>query len=110
MFNNVSLFAKPIWYQGDRVNDVKSGRPSPADGWRRYALALSGYPKERLKGIWEEFTKDRRLHVDVLNGLAEEIVGMRYGGRRFYLRALGCIFLDAFAGAASLDLRRLNGS
>ena len=71
---------------------------------------LSGYPNERLKGIWEEFTKDRRLHVDMLNRLTEEIGERRYGGRRFYLRALGCSFFYAFVGTASLYLRRPNGS
>ena len=99
-----------LWYQGDCVDDIESSRPSHAGGWRRFALVLSGYPKERLKGIQEEFTNDRRLHVDELNGLTKEIGKRRYGGRRFYLRALGCSFFDAFAGAASLDLRRLNGS
>ena len=93
LINDDPLFAKPFWYRGDCVDDVKSVRPSPGDGWWRYALALSGYPNGRLKGIQEEFTKDRRLHVDVLIGLTEESGERRYGGGRFYLRALGYSFL-----------------
>ena len=71
---------------------------------------LSGYPKEHLKGFRKEFTKDRRLHVDVLNGLTEEIGKRCYGDRRFYLRALGYSFLTPSPGVASLDLHLPNGS
>ena len=40
--------------------------------------------------------KDRKLHADMLQDLTKEISERRYGGKRFYLRILNCIFFDAF--------------
>lgn len=64
--------------------------------WRQYAFELSKYPSDRLQAVGEEHQKDMKLHDDLLKHLMEEINEKRHGGKRYYLRALNCIFFDSF--------------
>mmetsp|Transcript_7354 Transcript_7354/g.16000 ORF Transcript_7354/g.16000 Transcript_7354/m.16000 type:complete len:398 (+) Transcript_7354:167-1360(+) len=91
------LFARPFGVEVDDDDDDDVCWALDADRWKRYAATLYGYPKERLVAIQCEFLKDRKLHADILNGLTEEVRERRRGGKRFYLRALNCMFWDAFA-------------
>lgn len=64
--------------------------------WRQYVYKLSKYPTSVIKQVMEEHAKDMSLHQDLLKGLRDERNEKRFGGKRFYLRALNCIFFDSF--------------
>lgn len=64
--------------------------------WRQYVLTLSTLPTTAIKQVMDEYAKDTRLHKDLLKALREEIDEKRYGGKRFYLRALNCMLFDSF--------------
>mmetsp|Transcript_22205 Transcript_22205/g.46204 ORF Transcript_22205/g.46204 Transcript_22205/m.46204 type:complete len:387 (+) Transcript_22205:308-1468(+) len=65
--------------------------------WSRWAVELSTYPKKRMKEILIQYEKDMELHHEVLTKLLPEINERKHGGKRYYLRALNCIFFDSFA-------------
>ncbi|KAL3799225.1 hypothetical protein ACHAWO_000457 [Cyclotella atomus] len=64
--------------------------------WRQYAHTLSKYPTDAINLVLEEHAADMTMHRDLLKSLRDEINEKRYGGKRFYLRALNCIFFDSF--------------
>jgi hypothetical protein len=64
--------------------------------WRQYVYKLSKYPTKAIKRVLEEHAVDMAMHHDLLKSLRDKINERRYGGKRFYLRALNCIFFDSF--------------
>lgn len=64
--------------------------------WKQYVLNLSVYPTERIQAVLDEYKKDMALHDELLKSTREGINDRRYGGNRFYLRALNCIMFDSF--------------
>jgi hypothetical protein len=95
------LFRDPMF---EHAQFVKKPNPDPYmlesyNEFRRYkqfALNLSKYPTSAIQQVMEEHTKDMALHDELLKSLREEINEKRYGGKRFYLRALNCILFDSF--------------
>ncbi|KAL7468393.1 hypothetical protein ACHAXS_008614 [Conticribra weissflogii] len=65
--------------------------------WSRWAVELSTYPKKRMKELLIQYKKDMEIHHEVLSNLLPEINERKHGGKRFYLRALNCIFFDSFS-------------
>jgi hypothetical protein len=64
--------------------------------WRQYAFNLAKFPTDVVKLVLDEYRKDMTMHDQLLKGLRKEINERRFGGKRFYLRALNCIFYDSF--------------
>mmetsp|Transcript_18505 Transcript_18505/g.44540 ORF Transcript_18505/g.44540 Transcript_18505/m.44540 type:complete len:409 (-) Transcript_18505:159-1385(-) len=104
-----SIFSRPLGVHGhvtdddedehvlDEMKYVSFDRSIFLKEWQRYADDLARYPAERLAAVKEEFTRDKILHAGLLRKLiASEMNERRYGGTRYYLRALHCMLLDAF--------------
>jgi hypothetical protein len=86
------LLADPM-FKHPHLVDVSEGE---GNKWKQYVLDLSVYPTERIQAVLDEYKKDMALHDELLKSTREEINERRYGGTRFYLRALNCILFDSF--------------